>query len=109
MEDREKEKGRLKLNDIEAGDASEIAEGCGPYRVAKFECACSMMRSAIGTSHWGCPSSEEQIPQVIGKAEKAYNEMELLERNFTRPRRGIGRRCLCANPSHRFEFPHKRN
>jgi hypothetical protein len=34
----------------------------------------------------GCPSSEEQIPQVIGKTEKARNGMDGLEGSFTRPR-----------------------
>jgi len=34
----------------------------------------------------GCPSSEEQIPQIVGKAEKARKGMEILEGNFTRPR-----------------------
>jgi len=34
----------------------------------------------------GCPSSEEQIPQVIGKTEKTRTGMEGLEGNFTRPR-----------------------
>jgi hypothetical protein len=30
--------------------------------------------------------SEEQIPQVIGKAEKTQNGMDGLEGSFTRPR-----------------------
>jgi hypothetical protein len=33
----------------------------------------------------GCPSSEEQIPQVIEKTEKTGNGMDGLEGSFTRP------------------------
>jgi hypothetical protein len=40
----------------------------------------------ILSSCWGCPSSEEQIPQVIGKDKKTPTGMEGLEGNTTRPR-----------------------
>jgi len=40
----------------------------------------------IRKSLWGCASSEEQIPQVIGKTEKTRNGIDGLEGSFTRPR-----------------------
>jgi hypothetical protein len=55
-------------------------------RATCFRAVSKPYQKPIQNHHWGCPSSEEQIPQVVGKTEKARNGMDGLEGNFTRPR-----------------------
>ena len=66
---------------------SEIQARGAPFRQRTcFSTVSKLYQNHISTKHWGCPSSEEQIPQVVGKTEKTRNGMDGLEGNFTRPR-----------------------
>ena len=66
---------------------SEIQARGAPFRQRTcFSTVSKLYQNHISTKHWGCPSSEEQIPQMVGKTEKTRNGMDGLEGSFTRPR-----------------------
>lgn len=64
-----------------------------------FSTVSKLYQNPFSSSHWGCPSSEEQIPQIVGKTEKTRNGMDGLEGSFTRPREPDGFQRL-----HRFSL-----
>jgi len=53
--------------------------------------------------------AKSRFPRLLERLRKRETEWTVWNRTSRAQGGGIGRRCLCANPSHRFEFLHRKN